>query len=79
MLKVPVAWLIPMGSRSWSDALAEFFVGRSEPISLAELYEFFAADPKSKRNRHYKAKLRQTLQRGQYRRVAPGVWQRLPN
>lgn len=61
---------------TWREALEEFFSGRDGPIKLADLYAAFAAHPKAAGNPNYAAKLRQQLQRGPYRREAPGLWGR---
>lgn len=60
---------------SWREALAEFFAERDGPISLPELYVAFSTHPKASTNPNYAAKLRQQLQFGDYRRVAPGLWE----
>jgi hypothetical protein len=60
---------------TWREAVAEFFAGRSEPVLLDELYRAFATHPKASTNRNVAAKIRQQLQAGPYRRVAPGLWE----
>lgn len=60
---------------TWRAALAEFFAERAGPILLADLYAAFATHPKAATNRNVEAKLRQQLQAGPYRRVAPGLWE----
>lgn len=74
-LRLPQHWLINFQDRSWREALQEFFMGR-ETVELAELYCAFESDPKAKGNPHYKAKLRQTLQRAKFVNVGRGVWAR---
>lgn len=74
-LRLPTSWLVSWRDRSWREAVQEFFAGR-ETVSLGELYEAFADNPKAQANPNYRAKLRQTLQRARYRNVGPGVWAR---
>lgn len=79
-LILPATWLVTLRSRTWAEALAEFAKTTDKPFTLAQLYRFFAVEPKSRRNPHWQAKLRQELQRGpQYVRVGPGIWQRRHN
>lgn len=75
-LRIAKAFLIDLCTQSWRDALSEFFDRCSEPVALGDLYRAFATHPKAKRNPNFQAKLRQTLQKGEYVRVAPGVWQK---
>jgi hypothetical protein len=60
---------------TWREALAEFFAERDGPVSLPELYVAFSTHPKASTNPNFAAKLRQQLQFGDYRRVAPGLWE----
>jgi len=73
-LRIPRSWLINLGKRSWRDALREFFEEQGGPVSLDQLYDFFAHDPKSSRNPNWRAKVRQTLRRAQYVNVGRGLW-----
>lgn len=60
---------------TWSELLATWFSehGRG-PARVEDIYRAFAAHPKARDNRHVRAKVRQQLQRGPYRRVARGQW-----
>lgn len=62
-------------SATWAREIAAFFEGRDGPVELADLYRHFAGHPKAAGNRNVDAKVRQQLQRGPYRRVAPGLWE----
>jgi hypothetical protein len=44
------------------------------PVRVDDLYRAFAAHPKTRDNRHWKAKLRQVMQRGPFERVGRGEW-----
>jgi hypothetical protein len=63
-----------LGDASWREIVSSFLSGRGEPVAVADLYRAFAGHPKSKRNPNWKAKLRQTLQRGAGRSVAHDQW-----
>jgi len=62
------------GRQTWSEALAEFFDGIEGPVKLEDVYRALRLHPKSKTNRHYREKIRQTLQKGGYSNIARGVW-----
>jgi hypothetical protein len=81
-LRVPRSLFVSWASKAvektnttWADEVAGFFAGREGPVELAELYRHFSAHPKAAANRNVDAKVRQQLQRGAYRRVAPGLWE----
>jgi hypothetical protein len=59
---------------SWLDEVTKTMAGFGEAVALAEIYRAMAAHPKAQRNPNYQAKIRQVLQRGPFRREAPGVW-----
>lgn len=61
--------------KSWREEIAAFFEQREGPVELDELYRHFASHRKAARNRNVDAKVRQQLQKGPYRRVAPGLWE----
>lgn len=62
-------------SKSWREEIAAFFDERDGPVELADIYRYFAGHPKAAGNRNVDAKVRQQLQSGPYRRVAPGLWE----
>lgn len=59
---------------SWRDVVVEYVRRQSGPVELASLYRAFARHPKARSNRHWAAKLRQTLQRGPFQRVGRGSY-----
>lgn len=61
--------------RSWAEEIAAFFENQTGPVELADVYRHFMDHPKAAGNRNVDAKVRQQLQRGPYRRVAPGLWE----
>lgn len=64
-----------IGPGTWADEIAAVMRDLDGPISLSDLYRIFARHRKSETNPNYRAKIRQQLQRGAYRRVAPGLWE----
>lgn len=59
---------------SWCDLVGPWLRAQRGPVNLADAYREFARHPKTRRNRHWQAKVRQTLQRvGE--RVAPATYQ----
>lgn len=77
-LRLPISVLVKGLLPSWRQALEAFFAARHGPASLAEIYRAFASHPKTESNGHWRQKLRQALQRGEFERVDKGVWQRRP-
>lgn len=73
-LRLPRAVVVAALAPTWREALAAWFASRPGPVALAELYRAFADHPKARRNNHVAAKIRQTLQRGPFRRVEAGLW-----
>jgi hypothetical protein len=74
-LSLPRGLLVTAIAGTWRELLAGFFTGRRGPVAIDEIYRAFAHHPKAARNNHVRAKLRQELQRGGYRRVAQGQWE----
>lgn len=77
-LRIPRSFLIPLlreEKSTWAAEIAAFFEEREGPVELADLYRHFMAHPKAAGNRNVDAKVRQQLQKGPYRRVAPGLWE----
>lgn len=66
--------LVAALSQTWLEAVADRLRKRRGPVTLAELYQDFAAHPKARSNKHYREKIRQVLQQGPFKRVAPGQW-----
>lgn len=76
-LRFPKSVLVEALPATWSAALADWFAQRQGPVALSDLYRAFASHPKAAANQHWRAKLRQTLQRGRYERVEKGRWRRI--
>lgn len=73
-LNIPRAVLVAaLGRETWRGIVAEV-LHRAGPVPLGELYKRLADHPKTHGRRHWRAKVRQTLQQGGFQRVATGVW-----
>lgn len=60
---------------TWAEVVTAWVREQDGPVRLADLYREFARHPKAARNPNFDAKIRQTLQRGPFRRVARGEWE----
>lgn len=61
---------------TWLAEVGRVMADLGGRATVEDLYRAFAGHPKAERNRNYQAKIRQSLQRGPYRRVAPSLWER---
>lgn len=48
---------------SWSQLLRDWLAGQDRPVSVSDAYRHFARHPKARGRRHWRAKVRQQLQR----------------
>lgn len=60
---------------SWADEVLKVMESAGEAIHLDALYRALGDSPKAQRNRHWREKVRQTLQRGPFEPLGDGVWQ----
>lgn len=75
-LTIPRGVLLLAATGTWASIVADFFTGRAPgPVSVEEIYRAVSGHPKARRNNHVRAKLRQQLQAGPYRRVGRGQWE----
>lgn len=73
-LRLPRLYVVAALSTSWREAVLAWARTHDGPVEVAALYRAFASHPKAKANPNWRAKLRQTLQRGPFERVGRGVW-----
>jgi hypothetical protein len=59
---------------SWAKLIWEHAQRNGGSVCLSDLYRAVARHPKAKRNPNWRAKVRQTLQRGPFRRIARGAY-----
>ena len=60
---------------SWVEEVKKIMERADRPMTVAQLYRCLADSPKAKRNPSWKAKVRQTLQRGPFEPKGGGVWE----
>lgn len=60
---------------SWGEAVLAWVRRQRGPVVLSDAYRAFARHPKASRNPNWRAKIRQTLQRGPFNRLGRGVWE----
>lgn len=75
LLPVTVAFPPLADGRTWRDVVRDVMSRAGRPIRLDELYIMLRGHPKAAGNRHVDAKVRQTLQRGPFRRLDRGLWE----
>jgi hypothetical protein len=73
-LRVPRTYAVLALSSTWREAVLDWMRSNDGPVEVDAIYRAFASHPKARANRHWRAKLRQTLQRGPFQRVRRGVW-----
>ena len=75
-LRVPriiaIAW--NPTQQSWREIIDQLTQGEGGTVSVAKLYELVRGHPKTGSNKHWKAKVRQTLQRGPFTPLGEGRW-----
>lgn len=74
-LRLPRSVVVLAVPASWRDEVLAWLRGHRGPVVLGELYRAFSHHPKAARNPNYRAKIRQVLQQGPFRRVARGQWE----
>jgi hypothetical protein len=67
----------PSAAATWAAEIDKAMAALGDRATLAELYKALAGHPKAARNSNYQAKIRQELQRGPFKRVEPGLWERM--
>lgn len=74
-LRLPRGVLVAALEPTWREAVADVIRNAGGPVSLADLYRAFRNHPKTRANRHWQAKIRQTVQGDRFERVGPGMYQ----
>ncbi len=75
--KTPVAKQMDIrdsASATWKDVVMAVLKNIGRSATLAEIYAAVENHEKAKKNQNWQAKVRQTLQYGNFRHVAEGVW-----
>lgn len=76
-LRLPRGYVVAALRHSWVEAVVEWARAQAGPIEVAELYRAFSSHPKARGRAHFRAKLRQSLQRGPFRPLGGGSWELL--
>lgn len=61
--------------KTWRQAVTDWLAEQEGPVTLAALYRAIQGTPTAAGNAHPREKLRQTLQRGPFKRVGRGLWE----
>lgn len=67
----------PAAAETWSAIVDEVLKAQAGPVPVTVLYRALAEHPRARRNRNWKPKIRQTLQRGRgrsFRHVGQNQW-----
>lgn len=59
---------------SWVDEVMKVMQHAGDAVRLDTLYQALGESPKAQRNRHWREKIRQTLQRGPFEPLGDGAW-----
>jgi hypothetical protein len=59
---------------NWLETATAAFAGPGDEKTLDEVYGLLSEHPKAKKNQHWRAKIRQQLQRSRFERVARGIY-----
>ena len=73
-LRLPRAVVVAILDSTWREAVAGVVAANDGPVRLDDLYRAMARHPKAKNHRHWREKVRQTLQRGGFRRIDRGLY-----
>jgi hypothetical protein len=72
-LRFPRSWLF-VPEESWTELVDKLLKERRRPVTLSEIYATLRRHPKAQRNRHWRAKVRQSLARAGAKRVSPSTY-----
>lgn len=73
-LRLPLMGIGFAAAETWAKAVGDCLARAGGELSLRQIYEAFEGHAKTRTNRHFKEKIRQVLQRGEFERVRKGVW-----
>lgn len=75
-LRLPTIIAVALGgnTRSWRQVVKQAVENRGGTVRLSDLYQLLRNHPKTRANRHWQAKIRQTLQKGPFQALGNGQW-----
>lgn len=74
-LRLPRSIVVAAIEPTWGAVLRDWLADQHGPVELADIYRAMSRHPKARGREHWRAKVRQTLQRGAGARVGPGLWE----
>jgi hypothetical protein len=74
-LLVPRSFVEIARPTTWMTLIELWFGQHDGPVALDRIYRDLAQHPKARRNPNFKAKIRQQLQQGNFRRTDRGKWE----
>lgn len=66
--------VVAVPARTWGDIIADVFQRHGAELALEKVYALVSDHPKTLFNQHWKAKVRQQVQRAGFERVGPGIY-----
>ena len=73
-LRLPRSFAVIALDVTWDQLVRETLERQGGTARVSDLYRSLSRHPKARGRQHWRAKVRQTLQRGEYRRVDRGLW-----
>lgn len=73
-LQLPRSYIMYALACSWREAVLQWVKAHDGPVRVSDLYEALADHPKVRGKKHWREKIRQTLQRGPFEKVGRGEW-----
>ena len=73
-LRLPRGFAVVVPDVSWVTVVRAALERQGGPARVSDLYRSLARHPKARGRDHWRAKVRQSLQRGGFRRVGRGMW-----
>lgn len=74
-LRLPRSVVAAALTGTWREEVLAWLSRQRGPVIPEDLYRAFAGHPKAAGNSNFRAKIRQVLQQGPFRRVARGQWE----
>lgn len=73
-LRLPRSFAVVALDVTWEQLVRETLARQGGAASVSDLYRSLARHPKARGRQHWRAKVRQTLQRGGFHRIERGIW-----
>lgn len=73
-LRLPRSFAVVAVDVTWGEIVRETLARQGGRATVSDLYRSLSRHPKTRGRKHWQAKVRQTLQRGGFRRLDRGLW-----